>query len=303
MSSPRGIGRLPDDKILSEPYNYLLEIPGKGVRSQLIQAFNRWLKIDDQRQTAITEIVNMLHTASLLIDDIEDNSKLRRGIPVAHSIFGVPATINCANLQYFVALQKCHELLKSSSSQATFIFIDELINLHKGQGFDIYWRDNNRCPTEQEYKVMVAQKTGGLFRLAVRLMQEFSENKSDFIPLVDYLGLLFQIRDDYINLRSEEYMENKSFCEDLTEGKFSFPIIHSILSTPSDTRLLKILKQKTESVELKKYALSIMDKSGSFDYTKKVVIEYAEKVNEAILQLGGNRELEMIVQHLMKEFS
>lgn len=51
----------------------------------------------------------------------------------------------------------------------------------------------------------------------------------DFGPLLDQLGLLFQIRDDYANLLSSEYESNKSFCEDLTEGKFSFPIIHSIL--------------------------------------------------------------------------
>lgn len=49
-----------------------------------------------------------LHNSSLLIDDIEDNSKLRRGIPVAHTIFGVPTVINCANYVFFLALEKCH---------------------------------------------------------------------------------------------------------------------------------------------------------------------------------------------------
>jgi len=86
-----------EQRILEEPYRYLLEIPGKGVRSHLIKAFNVWLQIDEGQLKAITEIIDMLHTASLLIDDIEDNSKLRRGIPVAHLIYGVPATINCAN--------------------------------------------------------------------------------------------------------------------------------------------------------------------------------------------------------------
>ena len=66
---------------------------------------------------------------------------------------------------------------------------------------------------------MVLQKTGGSFGLVVGLMQ-FSDFKEDLKPLLDTLGLFFQIRDDYANLHSKEYSENKSFCEDLTEGKF-----------------------------------------------------------------------------------
>lgn len=54
----------------------------------------------------IEDLVEMLHNASLLIDDIQDNSKLRRGSPVAHSIYGVPLTINAANYVYFLAMQK-----------------------------------------------------------------------------------------------------------------------------------------------------------------------------------------------------
>ncbi len=69
-------------------------------------------------------------------------------------------------------------------------------------------------------------ETGGLFRLAVGLMQAFSLCQINFIPLLNQLSLYFQIRDDYINLLDIKYMENKSFCEDLSEGVkilISFP--------------------------------------------------------------------------------
>lgn len=69
-------------------------------------------------------------------------------------------------------------------------------------------------------------------------MQSFSACRADLIPLVNTFSLYYQIRDDYINLQSSAYMQNKSFCEDLTEGKFSYPIIHSIRATPHDHRLL-----------------------------------------------------------------
>ena len=59
-------------------------------------------------------------------------------------------------------------------------------------------------------------------------MQAFSADHRDYIPLVNELGLMYQVLDDYLNLQSTEYHHNKSFCEDLTEGKYSFPVVHSV---------------------------------------------------------------------------
>jgi geranylgeranyl diphosphate synthase type 3 len=156
---------------------------------------------------------------------------------VAHNVFGVAQTINSANFIYFEALQRT---LKLGHPDAVNIYTTQLVELHLGQGKDIYWRDSHSCPSEPEYMQMVREKTGGLFMLGIALMQLFSENKTDFTPLVEMLGLYFQIRDDYANLSSEEYAENKSFCEDLTEGKYSFPIIHGIRETSFSSQLKSI---------------------------------------------------------------
>lgn len=61
---------------------------------------------------------------------------------------------------------------------------------------------------------------------------------SDYVPLVNLIGIHFQIRDDYQNLQDSQYTNNKGFCEDITEGKFSFPIVHAILSRPDDRQLI-----------------------------------------------------------------
>ncbi len=63
-----------------------MQVPGKNVRKQLLRAFNAWLKVPDDKAEKIGDIVQMLHNASLLLDDIEDNSSMRRGIPVAHKV-------------------------------------------------------------------------------------------------------------------------------------------------------------------------------------------------------------------------
>lgn len=78
------------------------------------------------------------------------------------------------------------------------------MELHRGQGMELYWRDNFICPSEDDYKLMTIRKTGGLFMLAIRLMQLFSKNTDDFSLLTAILGLYFQIRDDYCNLSLEE---------------------------------------------------------------------------------------------------
>lgn len=105
---------------------------------------------------------------------MEDSSVLRRGIPVAHSIFGVAQTLNSSNYVYFCALR---ELQKLHNPRAIEIYTEELLNLHRGQGMDLFWRDTLTCPSEDDYLEMVGNKTGGLFRLAIKLMQ--AESTSD----------------------------------------------------------------------------------------------------------------------------
>jgi geranylgeranyl diphosphate synthase type 3 len=147
---------------------------------------------------------------------------------------------------------------------------------------------------------MVKDKTGGLFRLAVGLMHSFAttNKESDYTPLVDSLALYFQIRDDYINLADEEYMKSKSFCEDLTEGKFSFPIIHCIRSDPTDTRILSILKKKTEDVDVKRYAQRLLLEKGSLEYTIAKCHDLKKELVIEIGRLGGNAPLLKLVELL-----
>jgi hypothetical protein len=116
----------------------------------------------------------------------------------------------------------------------------ELLNLHRGQGLDLLWRDTLTCPTEEAYVSMVNNKTGGLFRLAVKLLMACAATNArvDYIPLVNLVGVYFQIRDDYLNLESTDYEANKGFAEDLTEGKFSFPIVHAIRSDTTNRQVL-----------------------------------------------------------------
>jgi len=85
------------------------------------------------------------------IDDIQDNAILRRGIPVAHSIYGVPSTINAAN---YLLLKGLNKLQSLNHPDAITVATEQLLDLYYGQGLEICWRDNCTCPSLEEYKQM-----------------------------------------------------------------------------------------------------------------------------------------------------
>ncbi|KAI7380427.1 hypothetical protein KC328_g12784, partial [Hortaea werneckii] len=115
---------------------------------------------------------------------------------------------------------------------------------------------------------------------------------TDYIPLVNTIGLLFQILDDYKSLASSPYASTKGlFAEDLTEGKFSFPIIHSIRADPANLVLINILRQKTADEEVKKFAVRYMDAAtGSLGYTRRVLRGLARKAAGLVAEVERSLE-------------
>lgn len=182
------------------------------------------------------------------------------------------------------------------------------MELHKGQGYDIWWRDNQVCPTEEQYEQMVLRKCGGLFSMIVDLIHvssevQFTEKQCQSITqLCQQLALLFQIRDDYCNLMSSEYAQKKSFCEDLSEGKYSYVIIHALRTYPDDHRIDTILKQHTQNIDLKRQALQLLYQFGSIKYTRERCFQLSEQCHRLIDELNGNLFLKLIINHLMCTF-
>jgi geranylgeranyl diphosphate synthase type 3 len=93
------------------------------------------------------------------MDDIVDNSTLRRGIPVAHSIFGIPSTISAASYTLLTGLKWVQGL---NHPEVMTICIEHLLDLYFGQALEIYWRDNNICPSVEEYQEMAMRSKNGI---------------------------------------------------------------------------------------------------------------------------------------------
>ena len=85
------------------------------------------------------------------IDDIQDNSALRRGIPAAHRVYGFASTISAAMHVIFKPLQR---MFNSDQTELIKLYAEMLLELWRGQAIEIYWRDNHTCPSEEEYLEM-----------------------------------------------------------------------------------------------------------------------------------------------------
>ena len=111
-------------QVIDGPSKYIQSLPGKGVRSKVVDALNLWFAVPEATIQIIKKTIDLLHQASLMLDDIQDSSSLRRGKPSTHTIFGLPQTINSSSYKIAEALQ---QVLKLDDMNCMRIVIGELL--------------------------------------------------------------------------------------------------------------------------------------------------------------------------------
>ncbi|KAF7341658.1 Terpenoid synthase [Mycena sanguinolenta] len=117
-----------------EPFTYIAAQPGKGVRGRLLGAFNSWMNVPEAEMKSITKVIGMLHNASLILDDIEDGSQLRRGQPAAHIVYGIPRAVNAATYTHTLVYQELSRIKGARLEYGDLVTIvtEELVCLHQG---------------------------------------------------------------------------------------------------------------------------------------------------------------------------
>lgn len=230
-------------------------------------------------------IPELAHSGSLVADDIEDNSDLRRGKPSLHKIFGLDLAVNVSSLLYFLPMLKLLEKSSLREKQKILlyeVFVAEMVKLSFGQAMDIFWHQGKKSAvSEKEYLQMCVYKTGTLSRLAAKFGAIIGGAKKEQVDaLGDFgstIGVAFQIQDDILNLSSAKKI-GKVFGEDIKEGKRSLLVIHALNnSSPADAKkLLEILNLHTSDESKIRVAISIIETAGSFGYAKKTAANLVE---------------------------
>lgn len=139
-------------QIIKAPSDYVTSLPSKGMRNAAIDALNVWYEVPSGTTKHISAILHGLHTSSLMLDDIEDGSPLRRGYPATHCVFGTAQTINSANFQFIETLDIVRQEL---GLECLGIYAEELRLLHIGQSQDLHWTAQVKCPSVAEYVKMI----------------------------------------------------------------------------------------------------------------------------------------------------
>ncbi len=224
-----------------------------------------------------TPIPELAHSGSVIVDDVEDNSALRRGKPSLHIEYGVDIAINAGNALYFLpllplALDK--KLSPEKKSLVYALYVSEMSKLSFGQGIDIFWHNGHKDATEQEYLQMCSLKTGSLARMAVGLGATLGgASRRQFEALTEFatsIGVAFQIQDDILNIKPNEGW-GKETGDDIKEGKRTLMAIHAFSALPEKerARLTWILDSRNNSDNEVREAIDMLEKSGSIEYAKK----------------------------------
>lgn len=234
-------------------------------------------------------LLELLHSASLIIDDIEDNAYIRRNKPALHIKYGVDTAINTANALYYFTFHiiKKSKLLTEEKEKIYEILIESMDRMHIGQGLDILWHKNYALlVTPGQYMQMVKLKTSSFFRAEAQLAALFSKTKRNIerrgIIFAENLGIAFQIMDDILDLTSREKEAKKfgkAFAQDITEGKKTLIVIYALEKANSEDRkrLTEILKLHTFEKRYLKEVIAILEKYNAIWQAREFVYKLVEK--------------------------
>jgi geranylgeranyl diphosphate synthase type 3 len=273
------------EELLLEPVIYYKKQKGKNIRKLLCDIFGKLLGINNENIELINRITNDCHNASLVIDDIEDNSELRRNEPCAHIKYGIPLTLNAG---YYSIFKSLNEITKYFSKETNNKIIEYLYLIHQGQGMDIYFTQRKIIPSLEEYEKMMIYKTGYAFIMNLELLMDKSTNiimKKNYEKLKNILinfSLFFQIRDDYINLTDREYWSSKGFCQDFDEEKISYLVTY--FKTINSINVMEMMSDKSKDGKIK--ILTLFHQNGLFDIMYNKLLELKQQIlNEMNLSI------------------
>ena len=296
---------------LVKPTSELITLGGKRWRPLFLVLTSKAVSdTPEATKTAysLTPLVEFIHTASLIHDDIEDASQERRGKPSAYITYGIDTAINAASWLYFLSETTIDALDVSDSLKVNLYKMSllELRKLHLGQAMDIKWhREKSFIPQREEYLVMVKCKTGTLASLSAKtgvLSAKGNEKLSEEAGLIAQdIGAAFQIIDDVINLTSGN--PGKKRGDDIVEGKKSLPVI--LFSEKASKKELSALekcftKASKEGIESKSVeeAIQLLNSKNSIDEACGLGLNLIKQSLSAYEKLLGSSQYVELIKEL-----
>ncbi|MCL1971358.1 MAG: polyprenyl synthetase family protein [Candidatus Bathyarchaeota archaeon] len=306
------------DRAIADPTWDMLDRGGKRWRPALFLLICEALGKKDGYCADLAVIPEVVHNGTLVIDDIEDSSELRRGKPCTYKLYGLDISINVGNAMYYMPLlalmTKRVNLPADVLCGIYEIYVQEMINLSLGQAMDIAWHRglaNANLITEDDYLQMCAYKTGTLARMAAKMAAVYSGAEKTLVDklgrFAESIGVAFQMQDDILDLTGQEFAKNKGGVgQDITEGKRTLMVIYTLKAADEvdKSRLIDILNMHTNDQGLRDEAIAIMQKYHAIEHTRqiaeKIVVDSWNAVERLLPTLEAKEKLKAFSEFLIK---
>jgi len=273
-----------DVKVISRMSEYLARTKGKRIRPALFLLCSRLLGVKSDRDVPLATVIEFLHTATLIHDDIIDDADTRRGRATVNAIWGNELTVLLGDYLYLramdIALTPRKIEVLDTLTQVTMKLIEgEMIQLAKRGDIEI---------TEDEYMEIVQRKTAFLFSGCGRIPAILADApEASTTSITDYcfnLGISFQIVDDILDFTGEGKVLGKPVASDLSEGTATLPVIYALESADQSERetVRKIMEQGYSTSEERQQILHILKKYGTLDKARTIAEAYASRAVSAL---------------------
>ena len=301
------------DKNIQEMVMHPIAAGGKRIRPCLTLLACESVGGDSSKIVSAAASVELLHTFTLVHDDIMDHDEKRRGLPTVHALWGDELGIMVGDVLYSTAFKALIDVRKKGVDEKLVLDAVEALTeanaeLQEGQIMDMLFEKRDII-TEQEYMRMIRKKTGVLIQCAVKIggiLGGASEKQLDALSVFgESAGVSFQIQDDILDLVADEKMLGKPIGSDIRKGKKTLIMVHALgnAKAADKKKILSVLGRKGASKKEVDDIIGILKKTGSIDYAKDMVSRLSEEGKSALEELGdteARRELMELSDYLVK---
>nr|WP_136250552.1 octaprenyl diphosphate synthase [Ningiella ruwaisensis] len=262
---------------------YIVNSGGKRLRPLLTVLAARALNIQNNEHHTLAAIVEFIHTATLLHDDVVDESTMRRGRETANELFGNQASVLVGDFLYSRAFQMMVELKRMRVME---ILSDATNRIAQGEVMQLM-NCNDPSTTEARYLDVIYSKTARLFEAATQLAAVLTDQRSDVENAMQtygkHLGTAFQLIDDVLDYTANSDEMGKQAGDDLAEGKPTLPLLHALWNAPEEqATVIKSAIENADGMPHFDMILTSMHQAGSIDYTRQLAQAEADKAKAAI---------------------
>lgn len=265
---------------------YIVNSGGKRLRPLLAVTAARAVNYQGEGHLTLATIIEFIHTATLLHDDVVDASELRRGKETANALFGNEASVLVGDFLYTRAFQL---MVTLNSMKIMGILADATNMISEGEVLQLM-NCNDPNTTEASYFDVIYGKTGKLFEAATQLGAVLAEQPPAVeVALAAYgrhLGTAFQLVDDLLDYTSNSETMGKQAGDDLAEGKPTLPLLYAMWhGDPDESALLRQAIEQGNGRDLLGQVLDIMKRTGALAYTRDCALKEAALAQEQLIAL------------------